>query len=67
MIKGLLKKGASGVLASFPCSRIASTLRAQTWLRPCWTDIFEQTLAFEGQKVVREMWLLKSALFNTLI
>ena len=43
----LLKKSASGVLASFPCSRIASTLRAQNWLRPCWTNFFEQRLAIE--------------------
>jgi hypothetical protein len=28
-IAGLLKKAASGVLASFPCSRTGSTLRAK--------------------------------------
>ena len=38
---GLLKKAASGVLAIFPCSRTEGTLRAQKWLRPCWTNFFE--------------------------
>jgi len=37
-IKGLLKKVASSVLAIFPYSRIASTLRAKKWLWPCWTN-----------------------------
>jgi len=37
----LLKKAASGVLAIFPCSRTGSTLCAQKWLRPCWTNFFE--------------------------
>jgi hypothetical protein len=40
---GLLKKAASGVLAIFLCSRIASTFRAQKWLWPCWTNFFEPT------------------------
>ncbi len=31
---GMLKKAASGVLASLPCSRTVSTLRASNWLRP---------------------------------
>jgi hypothetical protein len=39
--KGLLKKATSGVLAIFPCSRTGSTLCAQNWLRPCWTNFFE--------------------------
>ena len=74
-----LKKAASGVLASFSGpsgsqtwrssrrerSRIASTLCAQNWLRPCWTNFFERILAFECRKVLREIWLLKSAPFNT--
>ncbi len=34
MFLGLLKKAASGVLASFPGLRFPSTLRAQNWLRP---------------------------------
>ena len=40
---GLLKKATSGVLAIFPCSRIASTLRAKNLLYPCWSDFFEPT------------------------
>ncbi len=40
---GMLKKVASGVLASLPCSRTRCTLRASNWLRPCWTDFFEHS------------------------
>jgi hypothetical protein len=39
----MLKKAASGVLAMSPCSRTVSTLRASTWLRPCWTDFFDHS------------------------
>ena len=39
----MLKKAASGVLASLPCSRTGSTLRAPNWLRPCWTDFFDHS------------------------
>jgi len=35
LIKGMLKKAASSVLAILPCSRTESTLRASKWLRPC--------------------------------
>jgi hypothetical protein len=39
----MLKKAASGVLAMLPCSRTVSTLRASTWLWPCWTDFFDHS------------------------
>ncbi|MEC4674348.1 MAG: glycine betaine ABC transporter substrate-binding protein, partial [Nitrospirota bacterium] len=42
-IPGMLKKAASGVLASLPCSRTGSTLRAPKWLWPCWTDFFDHS------------------------
>ncbi len=42
-MKGMLKNAASGVLASLPCSRTVSTLRAPDWLRPCWTDFFDHS------------------------
>jgi len=47
---GLLKKVASGVLASFPCSRTGSTLCAQNWLRPGWTSFFERPEASDIQR-----------------
>ncbi len=40
---GMLKKAASGVLASLPCARTMSTLRASNRLRPCWTDFFDHS------------------------
>ena len=39
----MVEKAASGVLVMSPCSRTVSTLRASTWLRPCWTDFFDHS------------------------
>ena len=46
-----LKKGASGVLANFECSRTGSTFRAQNYLRPCWTTFLNRPKVFPIQYV----------------
>jgi len=40
---GMMKKTASGVLVTLPCSRTGSMLRASKWLRPCWVDFFDHS------------------------
>jgi hypothetical protein len=62
---GLLKKAASGVLANFPCSRTGSTLCAQNWLRPCWTNFFERPVASDIQRPCGSMCPWELLLFNT--
>ena len=52
---GLLKKAASGVLAIVPCSRKTSTLRAQKWLRPCWTDFLNLPEPFDRPRLLGEI------------
>jgi len=64
-IQGLLKKAASGVRAIFPCSRIASTLRAQKWLWPCWTTFLNRPKASDMHAGPGYWHLLLSSLFNT--
>ena len=49
LIQGQLKKAASSVLAIFPCSRCARTLRAQKWLWPCWTDFLNRPEVVDRQ------------------
>ena len=85
LIMGLLKKAASGVLATkvcpfgikqaMPCSRSASTLRAQnkrgtlrdapgnSW--PCWTTFLNRPNATDSKQLPGEICPLISSLFNT--
>ena len=51
--RGMLKKAASGVLASLPCSRTVSTLRAPNWLRPCpWKRASWRPWVWAGDKAI---------------
>ncbi len=40
-------------------SRMASTLRVQNWLWPCWTRFFEQPIAVAVSVNIEEIWLLQ--------
>jgi hypothetical protein len=55
----MLKKTASGVLATLPCPRTENTLRVSKWLRPCRADFFDLPPVAEVDFVWDIYWLLK--------